>query len=84
MPKFKDPAGQITEVVVDVEWGAFGDNGVLNFMKTEFDNAVDTNSLLVGSFTYASLTYLEIHQHRVHSFIRNKKTTLFFFSTILR
>ncbi|XP_022656282.1 hexokinase-2-like [Varroa jacobsoni] len=55
MPKFKDPAGQITEVVVDVEWGAFGDNGVLNFMKTEFDNAVDTNSLLVGSFTFEKM-----------------------------
>ena len=39
------------EVVIDIEWGAFGDNGVLDFIKTEFDREVDRNSLLVGSFT---------------------------------
>ncbi|CAN7984507.1 unnamed protein product [Ixodes pacificus] len=45
----------IHEVVIDVEWGAFGDNGVLNFIKTEFDRAVDDNSLLVNSFTFEKL-----------------------------
>ena len=39
------------QVVIDIEWGAFGDNGVLDFIKTEFDKEVDKNSLLVGSFT---------------------------------
>ena len=39
------------KVVIDVEWGAFGDNGVLDFIKTQFDKEVDDNSLLVGSFT---------------------------------
>lgn len=51
MPKFEEHCNAVKEVVVDIEWGAFGDNGVLNFMKTEFDAAVDSNSLLVGSFT---------------------------------
>ena len=41
----------ILKVVIDVEWGAFGDNGVLDFIKTDFDKEVDKNSLLVGSFT---------------------------------
>uniref|UniRef100_A0A2R5L9E4 Phosphotransferase n=1 Tax=Ornithodoros turicata TaxID=34597 RepID=A0A2R5L9E4_9ACAR len=45
----------VHEVVIDVEWGAFGDNGVLNFMKTSFDKAVDENSLLVNSFTFEKL-----------------------------
>ncbi|KAH7937263.1 hypothetical protein HPB49_009873 [Dermacentor silvarum] len=45
----------VREVVIDVEWGAFGDNGVLNFVKTEFDRNVDDNSLLVNSFTFEKL-----------------------------
>ncbi|KAL7648449.1 UNVERIFIED_CONTAM: hypothetical protein RMT77_000355 [Armadillidium vulgare] len=40
------------EVIIDVEWGAFGDNGVLNFLRTEWDNAVDDKSLLKKSFTF--------------------------------
>ncbi|KAL2715744.1 hexokinase-1-like [Vespula squamosa] len=39
-------------VVIDIEWGAFGDNGVLDFIKTEFDRENDANSLLVNSFTF--------------------------------
>lgn len=38
-------------VIIDVEWGAFGDNGVLDFIKTKFDRAVDESSLLKNSFT---------------------------------
>ncbi|KAG8228011.1 hypothetical protein J437_LFUL003646 [Ladona fulva] len=40
------------EVIIDIEWGAFGDNGVIDFMKTEFDREVDNKSLLVNSFTF--------------------------------
>ncbi|XP_055922474.1 hexokinase-1-like [Eupeodes corollae] len=39
-------------VIIDVEWGAFGDNGVLDFIKTDFDRAVDEGSLLRNSFTF--------------------------------
>jgi len=39
-------------VVVDPEWGAFGDNGSIDFIKTEFDKILDANSLLPASFTY--------------------------------
>jgi len=45
----------IKEVIIDVEWGAFGDNGVLDFMKTEFDDIVDQLSLLVKSYTFEKL-----------------------------
>ncbi|XP_034938340.1 hexokinase-2-like [Chelonus insularis] len=40
------------EVIIDIEWGAFGDNGVLDFIKTDFDRENDANSLLVKSFTF--------------------------------
>lgn len=39
-------------VIVDVEWGAFGDNGVLDFIKTPYDRQVDEGSLLKNSFTF--------------------------------
>ncbi|XP_054709188.1 hexokinase-1-like [Uloborus diversus] len=45
----------ITEVIIDIEWGAFGDNGILDFMKTEVDKIVDENSLIVNSFTFEKL-----------------------------
>lgn len=38
-------------VIIDIEWGAFGDNGVLDFIKTKFDREVDSGSLLANSFT---------------------------------
>ncbi|XP_018309346.1 hexokinase type 2 isoform X2 [Mycetomoellerius zeteki] len=41
-----------SEVIIDIEWGAFGDNGVLDFIKTDFDRENDANSLIVNSFTF--------------------------------
>ncbi|PZC71772.1 hexokinase-2 [Helicoverpa armigera] len=43
---------RVRDVCVDVEWGAFGDNGCLDFLKTEFDREVDAGSLLATSFTF--------------------------------
>ena len=40
------------EVIIDPEFGAFGDNGCIDFIKTEIDQELDTNSLLPKSFTY--------------------------------
>ena len=31
-----------------MEWGAFGDNGCLNFLRTEYDAEVDKTSLNPG------------------------------------
>lgn len=36
------------QVIVNTEWGAFGDNGVLDFLRTEFDYEVDAKSLNKG------------------------------------
>ncbi|XP_049881505.1 hexokinase HKDC1-like [Pectinophora gossypiella] len=43
---------RVTDVCIDVEWGAFGDNGCLSFLRTAFDKEVDDNSLLTASFTF--------------------------------
>ncbi|XP_076389966.1 intraflagellar transport protein 88-like protein nompB isoform X5 [Megachile rotundata] len=40
------------QVIIDIEWGAFGDNGVLDFIKTDYDRENDANSLIVNSFTF--------------------------------
>ncbi|XP_020293127.1 hexokinase-1-like [Pseudomyrmex gracilis] len=40
------------QVIIDIEWGAFGDNGVLDFIKTDFDRENDANSLIAKSFTF--------------------------------
>lgn len=53
--KWKGDHPGVDEVVIDIEWGAFGDNGVLDFVKTEYDREVDNLSLLVNSFTFEKL-----------------------------
>lgn len=35
-------------VLINTEWGGFGDDGVLNFIKTEFDKDVDESSTNLG------------------------------------
>ena len=42
------------QVVIDVESGAFGDNGSLDFIKIEQDKIIDQNSNHIGSFTYVA------------------------------
>ena len=43
------------QVVIDIEWGAFGDNGSLDFSKSEFDSIIDQHSNHKGSFTFVSV-----------------------------
>ncbi|KAK3765894.1 hypothetical protein RRG08_002140 [Elysia crispata] len=33
------------QVIINTEWGAFGDNGCLDFMRTEYDHELDTFSI---------------------------------------
>ncbi|XP_023323699.1 hexokinase-2 [Eurytemora carolleeae] len=42
----------LKDVIVDPEWGAFGDNGSIDFIKTVWDRDLDKYSLLPASFTY--------------------------------
>lgn len=43
------------QILVNCEWGAFGDNGCLDFFKTEFDKELDQNSNHVNSYTFEKL-----------------------------
>jgi hexokinase len=36
------------QVIVNTEWGAFGDNGALDFVKTEYDIEIDGHSINPG------------------------------------
>ncbi|XP_035450490.1 hexokinase type 2 isoform X18 [Spodoptera frugiperda] len=36
------------ELLINTEWGAFGDDGALDFVRTEFDREVDNNSINKG------------------------------------
>lgn len=40
------------QVVINTECGAFGDNGCLEFIRTEYDRAIDQNSLNPGRQLY--------------------------------
>lgn len=42
----------VSHAIIDPEWGAFGDNGCIDFIKTDWDRGLDKWSLLPGSFTY--------------------------------
>lgn len=39
-------------MIIDIESGAFGDTGVLDFIRTEIDDELDSKSLLPKSFTF--------------------------------
>ena len=36
------------QVIINMEWGAFGDDGALDDVRTEYDQAMDENSLNKG------------------------------------
>ncbi|UYV68770.1 GCK [Cordylochernes scorpioides] len=40
--------GQPKQMIVNTEWGAFGDNGCLSFIRTPYDEAIDRQSLNPG------------------------------------
>ena len=46
-----DTVVTVWQVVVNVEWGAAGDNGCLDFYRTQYERDVDCRSNHVGSFT---------------------------------
>lgn len=41
----------VKRVCIDIEWGAFGDKGSLDFIRTSFDDILDQTSLLPGAYT---------------------------------
>ncbi|XP_054722126.1 hexokinase-2-like [Uloborus diversus] len=43
------------QVIINTEWGAFGDNGCLNFLRTEYDYQVDEISLNKGKHLFEKM-----------------------------
>ncbi|XP_073832745.1 hexokinase A [Musca autumnalis] len=42
-------------VLINTEWGAFGDNGALDFVRTEFDEDVDRHSINPGKQVFEKM-----------------------------
>ncbi len=42
-------------VIINTEWGAFGDNGELDFIRTKWDEAIDEGSLNPGKQTFEKM-----------------------------
>jgi len=40
--------GVPSQVIINTEWGAFGDNGVLENIRTEYDRTIDKESINAG------------------------------------
>ena len=55
--------GDEGRMCVNMEWGAFGDNGCLDDMRTEYDRAVDDLSLNPGKQRCEMCTCAHTHTH---------------------
>ena len=44
-----------TDMIINTEWGAFGDNSELEFIRTKWDKAVDAGSLNPGKQTFEKM-----------------------------
>lgn len=44
-----------SQVIINTEWGAFGDDGALDFIQTEYDRQVDTQTSNPGCYTYEKM-----------------------------
>ena len=49
---FQEDFPDVNQVVVNTELGAFGDNNILAFVRTKWDEEVDDNSLNRGKQLY--------------------------------
>nr|KAF6303822.1 hexokinase 1 [Myotis myotis] len=47
--------GNVGRMCINMEWGAFGDNGCLDDIRTEYDVLVDENSLNAGKQRYEKM-----------------------------
>lgn len=45
---YDGPANGKEHVLINTEWGAFGDNGALDFIRTEYDREIDEFSINKG------------------------------------
>lgn len=45
---FDGPKNGKEHVLINTEWGAFGDNGALDFIRTQYDREIDEHSINPG------------------------------------
>uniref|UniRef100_A0A8C4Z456 hexokinase n=1 Tax=Gadus morhua TaxID=8049 RepID=A0A8C4Z456_GADMO len=55
MKNIESVEGNEGRMCVNMEWGAFGDNGCLDDIRTQYDRAVDENSLNEGKQRYEKM-----------------------------
>jgi hexokinase len=48
---YDGPANGKDHILINTEWGAFGDNGALDFIRTEYDREMDEFSINKGRQT---------------------------------
>lgn len=49
------------EMAINTEWGGFGDDGTLEFMRTSYDRALDGNTINPGKQLYVSICVSNPH-----------------------
>lgn len=49
-------------MIINTEWGAFGDKGELDFIRTKWDEAVDAGSLNPGKTVFTKIDRITICQ----------------------
>lgn len=58
--------GDEGRMCVNMEWGAFGDNGCLDDIRTEYDRAVDDFSLNPGKQRLKYPPHTHIHTYYIY------------------
>lgn len=59
------------EVIINTEWGAFGDNGVLDWLMTEQDKRVDAESINPGQQLYVHILSSQLYKSKQKVLILN-------------
>lgn len=54
-------------MIINMEWGAFGDDGALDFVRTRFDIEVDNSTINAGKQLYEF--YRSISDKNKNSFV---------------
>ena len=49
------PSQPSNHIIINTEWGAFGDNGELDFVRTKWDEQIDEQSLNPGKQTFEKM-----------------------------
>jgi hexokinase len=51
------------EMIINTEWGAFGEDGSIDFIRSRYDDEIDKTSINIGKQMYATniLAFLKIY-----------------------